>query len=313
MGRALHVAAAVFLAAAMGIGTAHAVIILDTTWAEEGGTLEDPAAGFGANIALANEPQFDAAISFTSDGDTFGECTGTWIGNDAHYGYVLTAAHCFATVEKATGYAYRTQGGTVITGKDLVANPNWTGNLDDRTGYDLIIIRLTEPVTDGGPQPLIYAGHKEKGRLLTFTGFGDRGTGTSGDSDAYYDPHGRYEEKAAGQGAIDQVVDAVRPIPGEGVDAGNYLGMVLPKEDGSIPNPYGGATKPATRLAGLLGSGDSGSPAWMQLADGRWVLIGVGSDGSGTAQYGDSSWFVRLSIHQAWVRSVFPEAKFASD
>lgn len=304
---------AVLVAACVGLLPAHAVIILDSTWAEEGGTADNPAAGFGAAIALANEPQFDAEISFSSDGDTWGECTGTWIGNDAQHGYVLTAGHCFNGIPKATAYVYRTQRGTVITGDTFFTHPKWTQSLDWRNGYDLVIVRLTEPVTDAGPQPLIYAGTNEKGRLVTFAGFGDRGTGSSGDDQNYYDPQSQYEEKAAAQGVVDQVVDAVLPVPEGEVDAGNYLGIYLPKEDGSIPNPYGGAKFPKTRLIGLLGSGDSGCGAWMQLEDGRWVLAGVASDGSGNARYGDSSWFVRLSGNELWIRMVFPGAQFASD
>jgi hypothetical protein len=234
------------------------------------------------------------------------------IGNDAKHGYVLSAAHCFGDVPRASGFAYRTQGGSVLTGDQLVFNPNWTGSLDDRTGYDLVIIRLTEPVTDGGPQPLLYGGSREQGKLITFTGFGDRGTGTSGEQDAYYDPHNAYEEKAAAEGMVDELVAAVDPLPGKGVDAGNYLGIYLPKEDGSVANPFGGATIPATRLVGLVGSGDSGSPAWIQLPDGRWAIVGVASDGSGEAQYGDSTWFVRVSGVRVWIQSVFAGARFVT-
>lgn len=305
--------AAVALAACAALTPARAVIILGSTWAQEGGTAAHPADGFGAAIALANQPQFDAEITFSSDGDVWGECTGTWIGNDESHGYVLTAGHCFDGIAKATAYVYRTQGGTVISGDQLYFDPRWTQSLDWRNGYDLVIVRLSQPVRDAGPQPAIYAGMREKGRLLTFAGFGDRGTGSSGDDDAYYDPHNQREEKAAAQGVVDEVVDAVLPAPQDDVDAGNYLGIFLPKEDGSVPNPYGGSDRPATRLVGLLGSGDSGSGAWMQLKDGSWVLAGVASDGSGNAQYGDSAWFVRLSGNQLWIRTIFPGARFASD
>ncbi|MGF1577327.1 MAG: hypothetical protein ACFCU9_15570 [Cyanophyceae cyanobacterium] len=79
----------------VGIASAGAVVILDSTWAEEGGTNADPSAGFGAHIDLAYEPQFEATIAFSSDGETVGDCSGAWIGNDDDYAYVLTAAHCF--------------------------------------------------------------------------------------------------------------------------------------------------------------------------------------------------------------------------
>lgn len=308
---ALAAAAALF--GALGAGSANAVIVLDSTWAEEGGTVDDPAAGFGAHIDYAHEPQFDAVVAFSSDGDTWGDCTGTWIGNDRRSAYVLTAGHCFDEGYKATTYIYRTEGGTVLTGKAVYRHPRWTGSQDDRTGYDMAIVRLNGRIRDAGPQPLLYGGDAELGQLLSFAGFGNRGIGSIGEDEAFYDFADDYDQKAAGQGTIDQVVEAEDPLPGAGNDAGNYLGIYLPKEDGSVPNPYGGATVPATRLAGLLGSGDSGSGAWFQLDDGRWVLAGVASDGSPPAAYGDSSWFARISTQRAWILSVFPGAKFAAD
>jgi hypothetical protein len=70
-------AVSVAFVAGLAAMPAGAVTILDSTWAEEGGSAQNPSGGFGAHIALANQKQFDATISFTSDGDTFGECTGT--------------------------------------------------------------------------------------------------------------------------------------------------------------------------------------------------------------------------------------------
>lgn len=299
------------------IGPAGAVIILDSTWAEEGGREGSEAAGFGAHIALANEPQFDALISFSTDGDTWGECSGTWIGNDADrdVAYVLTAAHCFAASDRATMYAYRTQGGTVLTGIDTVIHPAWTGDLAWRTGYDLAIVRLKGHVTDAGPQPVLYAGNNEKNRVLTFVGFGSRGIGGTGQHPAFYGPSNQREEKAAAVGRIERIEPAVLPLPKRkrNVDAGNYLGVMLFPEDGSMGNPYGGPNKPVSRLAGLLGSGDSGGSAWIQMTDGSWAVAGINSNGSGSAEYGDESWFVRVSLHAEWIASVFPDAIFVED
>ena len=308
-------AAAALAFAVLMAAPAGAVIILDSTWKAEGGTKQDPDRGFRAHNRLAHEKQFDAAVTFSSDGDTWGECSGTWIGNDATAGYIISAAHCFAPADAASMYIYRSEGGTTLIGVELFIHPGWTGSADDRTGYDLAIVKLSAPVTDAGPQPLIYAGTKEKGRLLTFVGFGGRGIGSTGESDDF-DPHDWMDAeaiKAAGQGIIDQVMVAVDPVPGVNEDAGSYLGITLPKEDGSLPNPYGGATKPATRLAGLLGTGDSGAGAWFQLDDGRWVLAGVASDGTPKARYGDSAWFPRLSSQRDWIASIFPGAQFVTD
>jgi hypothetical protein len=306
--------ATLLVSACAGLMPAQAVIVLDSTWEEEGGTPENPAAGFAAHIALANEPQFDAAVSFSRDGKNWGNCSGVWIGNDEAHGYVLTAAHCFKPDDEADDFGYRTQGGTVLEGVAFIIEPAWNGNFEARLGYDLALIQLSAPVTDAGPPPLLYSGRREAGRILTFTGFGNRGIGSSGDDDdTFGDVASTYEEKAAGQGLIEEVAEAVLPMPAADDDAGNRLSITMPKEDGSVANPFGGPTTPATRLVGLLGVGDSGSPAWMQLADGRWVIVGVSSWGDGEAGYGDVSSFVRLSFHAESIREVVPGAVFASD
>ena len=297
------------------IAPAQAVIILDSTWAEEGGAVGSEAAGFGAAIELANQPQFDALISFSTDGETWGTCSGTWIGNDGDTAYVLTAGHCFQEGETAAKYSYRTQGGTVLEGADLFVHPGWTGNLAWRTGYDIDIVTLVGAVTDGGEQPAIYAGTGEKDRILTFVGFGSRGIGSAGQDAIYYGAENQHDEKAAAVGRIERVEEAVQPLPeaADETDAGNYLGVVLYAEDGSTESPYGGESIPVSRLAGLLGSGDSGGSAWIETADGTWAIAGVNSNGTGKAAYGDKSWFVRVSAHREWIASVFPGAIFIED
>ncbi len=295
------------------VAPAQAVIILDTTWAEEGGEVGSEGAGFGAAIELANQPQFDALISFSTDGATWGSCSGTWIGNDGDVAYVLTAGHCFGPDDTAARYSYRTQGGTVLEGVDLTMHPDWTGNLAWRTGYDLAIVTLNGPVEDGGDPPAIYAGTGEKDQLLTFVGFGSRGIGSVGQDAAYYAAETQRDEKAAAVGLVEAVEEAVAPLPEGDVDAGSYLGVVLYAEDGSVENPYGGANTPVSRLAGLLGSGDSGGSAWIETADGGWAIAGINSNGTGNAAYGNKSWFVRVSAQRDWIASVYPGATFVED
>ena len=75
---------------------ARAVVILDSTWREEGGRKGREWKGFGAAIALAAEPQFAAVLALSSEGESWGEASGTWIGNDDEgRAYILTAAHIF--------------------------------------------------------------------------------------------------------------------------------------------------------------------------------------------------------------------------
>lgn len=302
----------VALASLFLCGAAQAVVILDSTWAAHGGTEENPAAGFGAHIALANQPQFDAAVSFSTDGEAFGACSGTWIGNFDGAGYVLTAGHCFEAGAGADAYVYRTQGGGLYRGTELFVHPRWNGDLDTRTGYDLTIVRLDRPVFDAGPQPFLYAGTGELGRIGVMVGFGSRGIGSVGEDDLFYEVADQASEKAAAEARIDEVTEAVEPFPRKRkADAGNYLAVFMPDEEGSFENPYGGPARPATPMIGLLGSGDSGGGLWIPVGGGEWAIAGIASNGGGNAEYGQSSWFARVSLHRDWIAGIVPAAAFA--
>jgi hypothetical protein len=70
-----------------------AVTVLDTTWRTEGGAKGCEWAGFGAYLRLGAVPQFRPVLALSTNGETWGEASGTWIGNDEHDAYMLTAAH----------------------------------------------------------------------------------------------------------------------------------------------------------------------------------------------------------------------------
>lgn len=285
-------------------GRGDAVVVLDSTWRAEGGGRGHEADGFGAHIALANQPQFAGVMSLASEEDEWGEASGTWIGNDDRHGYILSAAHVFdPPSNRADSYFYRTGDGTTYTGERVWVHPRWNGDNDNRAGFDLAIVRLTKPVRGVGNPPKLYAGHAERGKTLTFVGYGNRGIGSKGEDEKYYNGGG----KAAAQGVVDEVVDMVRPFPAK-ADAGNYLSVTLPREDGRLENPFGGKTVPVSRYAGLLGSGDSGGSAWLSL-DGTWVLAGVNVNGTGDT-YGETSSFMRVSGHQSWIAGIFPGVRF---
>lgn len=271
-----------------------AVIILDSTYKKS---------GFKKAEALAWSAQFSSLIFLQSNAM---DGSGSWIGNYNGHGYILTAGHMFPSGAKAADYTYETLDGTDYHGEAVFLHPLWNANANDRTGYDFAIVRLKEEVTTGGTQPALYKGTEEQGKVLTMIGYGWRGTGTKG-QDTSIDTG---DQPAAAQGLIESVVHAQVPTPKTG-DAGNYLGTWLPKEDGSIPNPLTnhGITMPISPLVGILGSGDSGGPAWIYIKNG-WAIAGINSDGNGNAAYGDISWFPRISAVQDWIRQVVPNARF---
>jgi len=296
---------AMLLVAGTMVPPATAVTILDSTWREEGGTTGRAWAGFGAHLDLAAEPQFAAVVALATDGETWGEASGTWIGNHGGHGYVLTAAHIFELPAQADAYQVRSPGGRIHHADRIWVHPDWNGDTETRTGFDLVILRLTQPMTDAGPPPVLYGGDREAGQTITFVGFGSRGIGSTGEQDRFH--HG--SAKAAAQGVVDQWVAMLSPPPKD-ADGGSYLGVFLPREDGGIANPYGGSETPVNRLVGLLGSGDSGGSAWMRVGA-AWTIVGVNSNGDGTARYGDSSWFTRIAPHRRWIVGIVPGVRFS--
>lgn len=276
--------------------SSHAVIILDSTYKESGFTQAEQ---------LALTPQFKSLIYLSGPGSG----SGSWIGNYEGHGYVLTAGHMFDKNTHAKDYAYTTIDGKEYQADKVYFHPLWNGDLDTKTGFDFAIVRLTTEVDDAGSQPWLYGGTNELNHKLVFIGYGYRGTGTKG-QDKSIDTH---DTPAAGEGLIETVVDIKNPIPDDD-DAGSYFGIWLPKEDGSLPNPFNknGITKPISSTAGILGSGDSGGPAWIKT-DSGWAIAGINSNGNGNAAYGEKSWFGRVSYVKDWILKKVPIAKFVDD
>lgn len=265
---------------------AGAVVILDSTWRAEG--------GFRAHLALADQPQFASVIALSSDdGQIWGSASGTWLGNLRGRARVLTAAHVFYRDGAADDYVYRAPDGAAMQGTDLVFHPLYNWNNAERTGYDFAIVQLDGPIEDAGPPPALYGGDREDGQRIVMVGWGSRGIGSVGEKPKYYIEPG----KAAATNKIDEVMDAVRPVPKSG-DAGNWLGVTLRRE-----------SKGAERLDGILGSGDSGGSAWLKTQGGGWAICGVNSDGNGDT-YGSQSWFARVSGARDWLNATVPGLRF---
>jgi hypothetical protein len=304
-GRFARTAAAALVALGLAASPASAVVILDSTWKAEGGAKGRETAGFKAHLKLAAEPQFRAVLALSTPDGAWGEASGTWIGNVDGHAWILTAGHIFELPGSADDYVVLGPKGETLKADRLVIHPKWNGDTETRTGYDLALIRLKKPIEGLGEPPLIHAGGSEAGKLLTFVGYGNRGIGSKGEQAKFYEG----SDKAAARGVVDQFVDPAGPKKKKG-DLGNWIGVFLPKEDGSVENPYGGSNKPADRMVGLLGSGDSGGSAWLEIG-GQWRIVGINSNGSGKAQYGDSSWFARVAPHRDWIAGHVPTARFA--
>lgn len=268
-----------------------AVVILDSTWEANGGT---PADGYAAHVALAMEPQF-AAIFGLHDGTSYGG-SATWIGNDEDHGYLLTAAHNFGDGEDASTWTYWSRDGTAYNGIDVQIHPSYDPDSDETSGYDMAIVTLDAPVTDAGPQPLLYEGQDELGREVTITGYGSRGIGSSGEGDDYYDFDG--ETPAAARNIVDEV---------DGENGENNLIIDFDSEaaDASVM----GDAEPLDELEGILGSGDSGGASWMETRQG-WVIVATNTWGDDSV-YGSISGLSRVSTQLDWIASIFPGIRTA--
>ncbi len=272
---------------------ANAVIILDSTWEENGGAEGQEASGFDAHEALAMEGQF-ASIFGLHDGEAY-LGSGTWIGNDENHGYILTAAHNFdGSNPDPNAWTYWSRAGGGYEAVEVYIHPNYDPEDDSTNGYDLAIVVLDSPVTDAGKQPLLYSGDDELGQMLTITGYGSRGIGSAGEADQFYDYES--ETPAAARNIVDEV---------DGPNGENNLIVDLDAEDGG--SNVTGDAEPIDELEGILGSGDSGGAAWIETANG-WAIVATNTWGD-DAIYGSISGFSRISTQLDWVREVFPDIR----
>ncbi len=292
-----HAAAGASIGAAAGLARpAGAVIILDSTWHDEGGRRGHESEGFGAHIALANQPQFASLVAMArnrgGDDPGWGAASGTWIGNVEGRGRILTAAHIFNRGGPARYYLYRTASEAVHRGIEVDFHPLYNWSNDERTGYDFAIVTLRDAVTDSGPPPALHAGTVREGMQVVMIGYGSRGIASEGQQLKFYEP----SDKAAARNVVSRTMAAVRPVP-QGSDAGNWFGVTLRTE-----------SEGASRLDGLLGSGDSGGSTWVRTAAG-WSIAGVNSNGTGDT-YGKRSYFPQVSGVRDWLNDKVPGLRF---
>ena len=177
--------------------------------------------------------EFRAAVSILPDG------SGVLIAPE----WVLTAAHVGRGVRDRSPKIEID--GRRIAVKRVLIHPEWA----DMAAHDIALLELAEPVRDVRPARL-YADSDEVGRIVTFVGRGDFGTGLTG-------PQSMDRKK---RGATNRVEDA---------DA-DWLYFTFDEPP------------KATKLEGVSGPGDSGGPALLER-DGELFTLGVSvyCDGKG--------------------------------
>lgn len=146
---------------------------------------------------------------------------------------------------------------------------------------DIALVKLTHPVTDVAPV-VIYKDSDEPGQTVKIVGKGATGTGATG-----HDPKGPNRTEL--RRAFNKVTSA----------HDRWFCYVFDEPPSALP------------LEGMLGNGDSGGPALIQVKD-QWLLAGMASwkvvQGnvmtSRPGRYGQTTCNVRLSHYIEWIESV---------
>jgi len=180
-----------------------------------------------------------------------------------------------------------------------VVHPRFDGEL--RRGFDLGLVRLTEPVAGVTPA-VLNRSRREQGQVGTFVGFGRTGDGNSGGQPLdEVDFLGR-----AGTNVIDGTVDLK-------LGFGNYK----PKLSGGsrvFVTDFDSPTDPSVNSTGspeptdlelLISQGDSGGPVFIDLGEGP-VLAGIHSFGEfrderDDSDYGDIAGHTRVAKFRGWI------------
>lgn len=263
------------------------------------------AAAFGGTIRSDRDPQLylDLAQSprFASSGELHIDRSGDPVtGSGVLIGgqWVLTAAHLLAATTSMTFSV----GGQDVVAEGWVAHPRFTGDL--RNGYDLALVRLSQPITGVTPAPL-YKGRKEQNQVGTFAGFGRTGDGTNGG-----EPLDQVVPTArAGTNVIDGTVDAKLGFGHYKPKLGGSRIFVVDFDNPGDPADNTTGTPTPTDLEYLIAQGDSGGPVFLddpKNPTGAPFVAGIHSFGEFTdlrddSDYGDVTGHTRVSSFRSWI------------
>jgi Trypsin len=189
--------------------------------------------------------------------------------------WVLTAAHVAQGVLRGEGMVRF--GKVEYPVVQVEIHPDWR-----RGESDIALMRLDRPAVGIEPAGL-YARRDEVGKIVTFVGRGDYGTGETGPG----------TQDGVLRGATNRVERAT--------DAWVVFHFDAPGEL-------------STRLEGISGPGDSGGPALVEVK-GKLCTLGVSSGGDTPAgggkvgTYGSREYYVRVSSYLDWIEETLGDGK----
>lgn len=255
-------------------------------WAGEShaGTIRDDVAD-SLYTALAAQTQYAAVGKVTAGG--YG--SGTLIDSQ----WVLTAAHMVDDYPSTVSSTAFTINGTTYTGQRWIAHQAWNGNVFN--GYDIGLIRLSSTVAGVTPATR-YTGTSEVGNIATIVGYGQTGTGLTGEQNY------TYGTKHAGQNTIDALGSPL------GLPNDQFLSADFDNPNNSNNSSIGSASPLPLEYSSA--HGDSGGGLFLDVGGVNYLagVISMGNagpvtapDGTINADYGDVMGFIRVSAFNAWI------------
>ncbi|MCK7582327.1 MAG: trypsin-like serine protease, partial [Chromatiales bacterium] len=234
---------------------------------------------------------------------------------------VLTAAHLFSRNSPGAAVVFETASGSqTLSVTKVVIHPDYDG-IDINNDLALLWLSAAAPVTANRYDP--YRDFDELGQVFTMVGYGQAGTGATG-ADAR--SGGSLRLKASNR--FDDEATALKAALGASMDwtpkAGTQL--VADFDDGSTTRDALGRIigRRDTGLGldeGLIGPGDSGSPAFLggQIAGvASYTARLTTSSGSpdidsvANSSFGEVAAWTRVSAYQEWIdrslRAHYPDA-----
>jgi hypothetical protein len=206
---------------------------------------------------------------------------------------IISAGHVFDRDAELGAIAYR----FVISGQVIPIKFKSSGVVTIAPGYNPVTLindvsaAFLSKAVKGVTPATLYAGRTENGFIGTMVGFGDSGTGLTGDE--------FNDSKLAGQNSIDLVnqYDLV-------VDFDSPTNPAL----SSLGSPY------PLPLEAVIGPGDSGGGLFFDT-NGHWVVAGVNSYGyqalgsNVSDTYGWQSGFTRVSSYVSFITTLAKKHK----
>lgn len=279
---------AAFLTLSCLAGAANAQVISEHVFLKNGGDLNNITGTIVAANESLREKSYDPA--FNAVGHIYG-CTATWLGDDAEWVYILSAAHCNkATADLAqTTYKFYADddktviasGGTIHTVPQRNNRPAGYGGAS--TDLEILKLKKIADYRDKNGKkivkPVLYDGKDEMGSPVTFVGYGLWGVNAA--SSENYSPK-TGQRRLTSMSIIDDIFEQ-----NHGIGAGY---------------------EPVKESAkwGRVSPGDSGS-AWWQTHMNIPTIIAV------TNGHGKGSTGARVSQYIDWIKSVYPEVDVLSE